>query len=146
MNNDYLGTPADTIAIANAIARTEGFFTKGTIPQVHNNPGDIENAHGQKMVFATESDGWDALYRQIELMITGRSRIYKPTMTWIQIGSYYDGEKLFMDWVSNVTKVLGVEPSSTLGEFIANFGKPKATPIGLTFEDTVDFADKVNNG
>ena len=121
MNNDYLGTPADVIAIANAIARAEGYYVKNSIPMILNNPGDIENSLGAKIVFATEADGWDALYKQIELMISGRSHVYKPTMSWIDIGKLYDGEKLFMNWVENVTKLLGVEPTSTLQVFVDSF-------------------------
>ncbi len=125
LKHDYLGTPADVIAI----------------PQVHNNPGDLENLLGQKIVFETEADGWDALYRQIELMISGRSKIYKPTMSWHDIGAHYDGEANFINWVNNVCKKLGVQPTQTLQQFVDSFHIVK--PIGIAVKDSMDFGDSV---
>lgn len=67
-----------TRRIGQAIARQEGFYTAGTIPQRANNPGDIEwgdfaRRHGatsyitaagghQIAVFPDTGTGWDALY------------------------------------------------------------------------------------
>lgn len=140
-HHDYLGTPADVIAVANAIARAEGFYVAKSIPQVHNNPGDLENHLGQKIVFATEADGWGALYKQVELMISGRSKIYNPSMSWTTIGAHYDGEVGYMDWVNNICKELGVQSTQTLQQFVDSFNKIK--PIGIAVTDSINMVDSV---
>lgn len=69
--------------LAEAIARMEGFYLNGTVPNRLNNPGDLVfvGQHGAKphpitgkdgkvrtyCEFATTEDGWAALHRQIQL-------------------------------------------------------------------------------
>src|SRR5215471_15765462 len=47
--------------LSEAIARAEGFYVSGSIPQRQNNPGDL-TAGGTIMTFATAADGWNALH------------------------------------------------------------------------------------
>ena len=108
-----------TKRFAEAIAAAEGFGVPGAIPTVNHNPGDLK-VPGSTLVnghtfFASDADGWDALYRQIGLMRSGKSRVYKPDMTFEQIArKYAEG---WQNWLANVTRVLGVSSQTTLREF-----------------------------
>ena len=142
MNNDnLLTTPKDVELVAKAIAVAEGFYVEGSVPQRYNNPGDIEDQSGKKIVYPTVAFGWQSLYRQIELMISGRSRIYRPGMTWEQIGKLYDGETSYMNWTDNVCKELKVPPTSTLQEFVVFCSVP--TQINTNVTDRISVEDKL---
>lgn len=102
--------------IAQAIARAEGFYHPSgtTKPQRLNNPGSIFGSNGQMIHFETVAEGWDALYRQVERMLTGNSRYYSPEMTIVQIAQIYTGEPHYMNWANNVANALGVSPNTPL--------------------------------
>jgi len=117
--------PTDKVkGIANAIAKAEGFFLNGSEPQRAHNPGDLELGdigNGllfNKTIFATDADGWNALYHQINLMISGDSNVYDPSMTWRDIAAKWVGTSDANNWMLNVTKGLGVLPDSTLGDYV----------------------------
>lgn len=137
--HDELDYPDEIHTIAEAISVAEGYHVEDSIPFKLNNPGDLENSQGKKFAFLTAGDGWNALYRQVELMVSGRSKIYKPSMTWEQIGKLYDGEEEYMNWVNNVCKELEVTPESTLQGFIdKSSGK-----IKIVVSDSVNLGDKI---
>jgi hypothetical protein len=144
MKNDYLNTPGDVITIAHAISIAEGYGVPGAIPTVRNNPGDIENPLGQVMNYDTVPEGWEALFRQIDLMISSRSKIYKPSMTWTEIGQLWAGGPDYMNWVNNVCRELGVAPESTLQTFVDNFHIP--VNIGVSVKSGLGFSDKLEHG
>ena len=100
--------------IAEAIARAEGYGVPGAIPTVRNNPGNIKDSSGAIKTYPTVGDGWDALYRQVTLMLTGESRWYKPEMTIAEVARIYTGEASYMDWARNVASILGVTPDTRL--------------------------------
>jgi hypothetical protein len=100
--------------IAQAIARAEGYGVPGAIPTVRNNPGNIKGPDGVIRTYSTPEEGWQALYRQVLLMLTGESRFYKPEMTIAEIARIYTGEAQFMNWARNVSRVLGVTPDTRL--------------------------------
>jgi hypothetical protein len=100
--------------IAQAIARAEGYGVPGAIPTVRNNPGNIRDSSGAIATYPTPAEGWQALYRQVLLMLTGESRFYKPEMTIAEIARVYTGEAAYMNWANNVSKVLGVTPDTRL--------------------------------
>jgi hypothetical protein len=108
------------IQFAEAIAFAEGYGRPGAIPTRINNPGDLKipgrpaDKSGHT-IFATPEEGWAALYRQVELMRTGRSRIYKPSMTFREVSKRY--AEWHENWLRNVTWKLGVSPDMTLQEF-----------------------------
>jgi hypothetical protein len=66
---------------AAAIAFAEGFWDinenelTGNLPNINNNPGDIESG-GSLNTYATTDEGWAALYAQLTLIATGGSRVY----------------------------------------------------------------------
>lgn len=108
-----------TKRLAAAIAVAEGFGVPGAIPTVNHNPGDLK-IPGSKLVnghtyFATDEAGWNALYRQIGLMRSGKSRNYNPDFTFEQIArKYAEG---WQNWLANVTRVLGVSPQTTFRQY-----------------------------
>lgn len=115
---------AKVVAIARAIAVAEGFLnpdgskkSAGTIPVDRHNPGDITSLSGGVKTFATDDEGWTALYNYVQRMIDGTGH-YNTSMTWAEIGQIYDGEAAYMNWVNNVTIALAVDPNSTLGDFV----------------------------
>jgi hypothetical protein len=117
------GGPVQAIALA--IAAAEGYGVAGAIPTQANNPGDLvlgDLGHGtmgkQKItVYATAQDGWNALFNEISLWINGASKYYNSSMSWAQIGAIYAGPGT--PWAANVAAALGVDPNSTLADYLS---------------------------
>jgi hypothetical protein len=121
---------ASISAVAEAIARTEGYYARG-IHDGHsllyrlNNPGGLKkpalNADALPtwedtglVYFPTKEMGWAALRHQVRLMLTGRSRIYDPADSLLHVGvKYADGDT---NWGPNVAGHLGVSPASSLAD------------------------------
>ena len=107
--------------MAEAIAYAEGFYAAGTpIPKRLNNPGDLKRSSvpnvgtdaAGHLEFATIADGWEALHRQLQLIVDGRSRVYTLDMTIAQMAAKYaEGST---QWAANVSRRLGVGDSTTL--------------------------------
>lgn len=116
-----------------AIARAEGFYTQGSIPQRANNPGDTTDAGdvgngviqtggpaGAKItIFSNVTDGWNELYRKVRRMLSGASEVYTLDMSVEQVGMKYSDDP---NWGVNVSAALGtvgsltVTPATTLAE------------------------------
>jgi hypothetical protein len=119
--------PSRTQTLANAIARAEGFYVKGSLPNRLHNPGDIRahrNEHypGQigltrngYVIFRTNAAGWAALRHQIDKIVTGTSKHYNVNMTLRQLGKRYATSAA---WVRNVSRSLGVAQSTELWEVL----------------------------
>jgi len=114
-----------TSALANAIAKAEGFFVPGALPNRTNNPGDLmvgsvgNGTQAGKTVFSSAADGWQALYNQVELMLTGQSQYYDPSMTISQVAKLYTGADNAAAWASTVASELSVTPDTTLAQLQA---------------------------
>lgn len=108
---------------AEAIAKAEGFGPAGNLATRANNPGNLKAGDkglgliAGKTVFGTVADGWAALTRQINLMVTGASAFYKPDMTIREIAVIYTGGDKPDAWTSIVARQLGVTPDTTLREY-----------------------------
>ena len=106
-------------AMAAAIARAEGS------PTEWNNPGDLTAAFGYPtegtansagvLKFRNCVDGWNALYKQLSLIVNGESR-YTLDTTLADFGMAYSGND--PNWARNVASILGVNQSATLGEIL----------------------------
>jgi hypothetical protein len=118
-------TPINIDSFAQAIAKTEGFYTKGTIPNRYHNPGDIKYVgtpffgqvrigKGGHVIFRNDAAGWYALREQVRKMVEGESRFYKPSMTLQDVAKRYAGD--YRIWSKNVSHNLGVSPKCTLAE------------------------------
>ena len=127
--SDTAQVPEDNVeAIAEAIARAEGYFAEGdhggrSLLHRLNNPGGLKKpALGADelptwldtglIIFPTAETGWAALRHQVRMMLNGESEIYDPSDTLITVGlKYADGDE---NWGSNVAINLGVSPGATL--------------------------------
>jgi hypothetical protein len=120
-----------TVALANAIARAEGGLTPGTAPYRTNNPCDVF-VGGSTAGYSSLSDGWDACYSQINLMLSGGSAYYQPDMTLSQVGSIYAPSSapgnIPNAWAANVAAALGLSPSTTLAQASAAAAGSIPTP------------------
>jgi len=107
-----------TERIAGAIAKAEGFLVPGSLPQRANNPGNLKlggETIGGKTIFSTVQEGWQALYHQIDLMLSGQSRYYSPDMTIRQVAGIYTGHDNEEAWAKIVAGQLGVSPDTPIG-------------------------------
>lgn len=119
--------------LATAIARAEGFYVPGSIPQRAHNPGNLKSPtwtyegerEGETLgqgiaVFQSDGAGWAALKRQLALIVEGDSRVYTLSMTLRQMGTVWTGNATEgAAWSNNVGLAFGVAPSTTLGEMLA---------------------------
>lgn len=115
--------------LAIAISIAEGYGVSGAIPTRANNPGDLalgDQGSGtlgsaKITVFQTAADGWAALYRQLSLIVTGRSRVYTPGDTVRSMAEKWTGGDAADAWAANVVRVLTlrgypVDVSMTIGD------------------------------
>jgi|HubBroStandDraft_1064217.scaffolds.fasta_scaffold133585_3 hypothetical protein len=115
--------------LALAVAKAEGFGVKGTVPTRYHNPGDIRSTslHAYKgqvglnrcgyVIFKNDKAGFAALESNLILMASGQSKHYGPNMTITKVAkTYATGWKL---WAKNVSKTLGVSPTTTLAAYFA---------------------------
>lgn len=112
-------------ALAEAIAKAEGYYVAGSIPSRRNNPGNLKLPHfgGDGIdAFPTAAEGWAALYRQIEIIASGRSAYYTPTMTIRQIGDVWapsTDRNVPGAWARNVATALGVPVDTPIAQVLA---------------------------
>ena len=129
---------------AHAVARTEGFGTKNTIPTRYHNPGDLkckpkDNRHfkgmkgvgkGGHTIFKNDEAGWEALRTQITLVLEGHSKNFNRNMTINQMAKKY--AKDWHRWANNMSHNLGVSPDTTLADYFEippDYGKPDFSDI-----------------
>ncbi len=108
---------SDTVVdrIARAIARAEGYFVPGSLPNRLNNPGSLKDPNtGKLRAFPTIEEGWAALKHQVARMLEGTSAFYKPSMTIAQIAAIYTGGDKPDAWARIVASELGVSPDTPL--------------------------------
>ena len=113
---------------AEGIALAEGFYVSGSRAARNHNPGNITlditgtgvGMDGMFIVYANDADGWDALRKQVQLILTDTSNIYNSAMTLREIGQKYASTSTpaeQLNWAINVASKLGLDidtPVSTL--------------------------------
>lgn len=112
--------------IAQAVAIAEGYDKENSNPFRLNNPGDISDGYynfggeehsGSNVTnFPDAQTGWQWLYDKLNRMAQGKSSVYSPQMTWTQLAQKWAGD--WQNWVTNVTRELGVEADSTIQTFL----------------------------
>jgi len=115
-----------TRRIAEAIGLAEGIFhPSGTaVPQRANNPGNLKlgdigfGTIGGKTIYQTLADGWAALERQINYILTNTSRYYNSNMTIRQVAVTYTGNDNPDAWASIVAGKLGVTPDTKMSDIV----------------------------
>lgn len=112
--------PAPIKRTAEAIARAEGFYVRGSIPQRAHNPGDLKvpNWTGPTLgsgisVFQSDDAGWAALYKQLQAILTGRSNYYNLDMTIADMGNVWTATQKD-SWAANVAGFLAVPVTTPL--------------------------------
>ena len=104
---------------AQAIARQEGFYVTGAIPQIANNPGDLvipglPTLPGTMITkFPSADAGWSALHRQLSLIVTGQSARYTLDMTIAEMSRVWTATQQ-VPWANNIAQQLGVPVTSPL--------------------------------
>jgi hypothetical protein len=109
---------------AKAIARQEGFGKPGVAPTRNNNPGDLMDASKTLRHFDTVAEGWAALAKYIQDMVSGVNKNYPAGSTLAQAGMTYSNND--PNWAKNVAGFLGVKQSTPLSEIIGQ--APTRTP------------------
>lgn len=112
-------------ALMQAIATAEGSL------EAHptwNNPGDLTKSFGFAnsgpqnsdgvLAFNSLEDGWGALRKQLELIASGGSGVYSTGDSILDMGYKWAGSSQGTAWASNVAAALGVDPSSSIGDFL----------------------------
>lgn len=123
---------------AEGIALAEGFFVAGSRAARNHNPGNLTKditgtavgTDGMFIVYANDNDGWDALRRQVELILTNASSIYNSQMTLRQIAQKYASTSTPTDqlnWAINVASKLGIDIDTPVATLITE----AATTIGI---------------
>ena len=121
-------TQPKTQQLAFAIAKAEGFYLKGSIPNRCANPGDLKAfrnwkqpgqigvCKGGHVRFRNNAAGWAALRHQIDKIIDNTSGHYSVNMTIAQMGHKYAGN--WRAWSRIVSHTLGVTPDTALWEIL----------------------------
>lgn len=112
--------------LARAIATAEGFYSSdpNVIPRRAHNPGDLKLPASMSplgydkghTIFASDEDGWEALHRQIQLILDGRSKVYTLSMTLRDMAEQY--AVAWRPWLIIVSRVLGVQSTTPLQEIL----------------------------
>lgn len=112
--------------VANAIARTEGYYVKGSKPNRYRNPGDIRRFHGAAypgevardrfgyVRFKSAKAGWAALESNLQRIVDGSSSQYDQSMTFGEIAKIYAADPR---WGKTFCKILRVTPAMTFQEY-----------------------------
>lgn len=104
---------------AQAIAKQEGFYKPGSIPQRAHNPGDLKIPGRPTLpgtfitLFESDDQGWDALYRQLMLIVTGASEHYNLDMTIDDMARVWTATQQ-KEWGKNVASYLGASVTDPL--------------------------------
>lgn len=116
--------PQPIVRFAQAIAKQEGFYVAGSIPQRANNPGDLKIPNSATLPgtqitrFASVDEGWNALYRQLFLILTGQSSYYNLDMSIEQMAQVWTTTQQG-PWALNVASYLGVSTDAKLWQVLA---------------------------
>jgi len=114
-----------------AISKAEGFGAlepDGVTPNLPtrcNNPGDLERGDvgfgidDGKTVYGNVTAGWEALYIECALMLSGKSRVYSPQDTLLAVAIKYTGNDDPQGWALIVSKELNLSPQSRLTDWLA---------------------------
>lgn len=114
-------------SFAQAVANAEGWNVPNSIPRRANNPGNLKNGAptltGTSITqYESADQGWAALYRQLGLIVSGRSAHYDLGDTIATMAARYanePGETAGGNrWAQNVASYLGVSTATPLWEVL----------------------------
>jgi hypothetical protein len=118
-------TPENVRKIAEAIAYAEGFYTAGSRPARNHNPGDMTEdligkavgTDGPFAVYASDADGFENLYAQINKWLNGTSSHATADSTISDISQFYTADNQ-TTWATNVANRLGVSLDTPIKEVV----------------------------
>lgn len=107
------------------IALAEGFYVNGSRASRNHNPGDLTidtigkavGKDGIFVVYANDVDGWSALHKQVELILTDASHIYNSNMTIQEIANRYTTTDQTA-WALIVANKLGISPDTKVSTLL----------------------------
>lgn len=108
--------------LAYLIAKEEGFFKLGSLPQRNSNPGDLRHSpHSSHTgegpddvgVIDTVADGWADLERQLQLW-AGRGLTLERAISKLAPSNENNTEK----YIQDISEELGVSPSTLMTEVL----------------------------
>jgi hypothetical protein len=121
--------PARLEALSRAIAKAEGYYIRGTIPNRYHNPGDLKSRPGLTplagqrkigkaghIVFVNDAAGWAALREYLTGIAEGRRKHYVASMTLSATSRVY--AQRWQPWLRIVTKELGVPGSTPINVYL----------------------------
>jgi hypothetical protein len=114
------------LALAKAIATAEGFYVSGSRPARDHNPGDMTEdligravgRDGPFVVYSQDADGWQNLFAQINLWLSGDSDYADSDSTIADLSTFYTTTQQAA-WALNVANALGVSTDTPIGEIEA---------------------------
>lgn len=119
MTASYQDSQAARLALCcAAAAHAEGWWVPGAVPRRNHNPGDIMDHAGRPQTFSDPLDGWRALVREWQLILSGTSGVYKVGMTWRRVAQLWTGGDNPNGWCAAFCEDLGVDPDSTVTQFL----------------------------
>jgi len=105
-------------------------ITQAENSQWPNNPGALEDTAGNKLTFASVTDGFNALVSKLGFDASGQSHVYTPDMPLSKFGATYSGGD--SNYASNLANILGVSTSTPLSQLSDQaLGAPDATGTGV---------------
>lgn len=112
-------------AFAEAIAKAEGFGANpNNLPTRNHNPGDLEigdigyGTDQSKTIFPNDVAGWNALYKQVELIMNEESKAGYSLNDSIQtFAARYTGGDHSNTYAFAIASHLGIDVNSTLGDY-----------------------------
>lgn len=125
-------------SFSNGIALAEGYFVSGSRAQRNNNPGNLTldltgksiGKDGMFVIYATAADGWEALHKQVELILTNASRIYNSSMTIRQIAEKYTTTDQ-LAWANNVASAIGIDIDTPVSTLLTQAAEVASIGIGV---------------
>lgn len=140
---------------AEAVAKHEGFYIKGSVAARNKNPGNIvfgplAKSFGSTTywthpktkhdfaIFPTSEQGWAALKRLLENAATGKSKVYSPEMTILEYASKYapvrdEKGKLIPNhnYANSIAKQLNLPITTKIKELVTENHQPMPKKIHL---------------
>lgn len=118
LGNDSMAVNNPLSAMSDAIAKFEGFFVPGSLPQRTNNPGDIGTFGGNVGSYPDAASGFTALQNYISTHVTNNPG-------W----DFYDFFHYYLTGDPNGTPGPGQNPDEYADYVAGALGVPATTPL-----------------